>query len=208
MCFRDSVATRGRAQGQAIIEYLGKRPAMKNQSLVGSVTAASRFEDTRKNLGERLSSAVNITLRSNEEEQEKHELYQSLWTTAAASTGFHSSALGTSMGVILGMVDPFPGMILASSLVMSGVTCYVLGTSRIAQNHEAKWLDRAKNLEGSFIAICDKEVERVNRRIFDGVSPYTRFVDGEKDRIANLQEECEGLRSVARNLRNRIDKLR
>jgi hypothetical protein len=181
---------------------------MKNQSLVGSVTAASRFEDTRKNLCERLSSAVNITLRSNEEEKEKHELYQSLWTTAALSTGFHTSALGTSIAAMSGMVEPLPGIILTSVLIMSGVTCYVLGTSRIAQNHEAKWLDRAKNLEGAVIAICDKEVERVNRRILDGVSPYTRFVESEQERIINLQEQCEGLRSVARNLRNRIDKLR
>jgi len=181
---------------------------MKNQSLVGSVTAASRFEDTRKNLSERLSSAVNITLKPNEEEKEKQDLYQSLWTTAAISTGFHTSALGTSIGVWLEMVEPFRGIFLASALVMGGVICYFLGTSRIAENHEAKWLDRAKNLEGAFIAVCDKEVERVNRRILDGVSPYTRFVESENERIANLQEQCEGIRSVARNLRNRIDKLR
>jgi hypothetical protein len=61
------VATRGRAQGQAVIEYLGKRPAIKNQSLVGSVTAASRFEDTRKLLGDRLSTVVRDILQSNEE---------------------------------------------------------------------------------------------------------------------------------------------
>ena len=38
----DGVETCARAQqGQVVIEYLGKRPATKSQSLVGSVTAAS-----------------------------------------------------------------------------------------------------------------------------------------------------------------------
>eukprot|EP00978_Attheya_sp_CCMP212_P020136 scaffold57250_cov32-Attheya_sp.AAC.1 len=42
---RNDVATLAWAQGQAVIEYLGRRPAIKSQSLVGNVTATSRFED-------------------------------------------------------------------------------------------------------------------------------------------------------------------
>ena len=42
----DNIATSSIAQGQAVIEYLGKRPAVVGQNLIGSVTAASRFEDS------------------------------------------------------------------------------------------------------------------------------------------------------------------
>ncbi len=209
-CFhfqRELVATRGRAQGQAVIEYLGKRPAMKNQSLVGSVTAASRFEDTRKSLSERLSSAINNTIRPNEEGKEKDECFQSLWMTAALSTCLQTSAAGTSIGVLIEMIDPIPGMMVACSFVLGGTACYSLGTSRVVQSYESKWIDRAKSLETAFNTICDKEVARVSRRILDGVSPYTRYVESEEERIASLREQCEGLSSVARNLRNRIGKL-
>lgn len=204
---RESVATRGRAQGQAVIEYLGKRPAMKNQSLVGSVTAASRFEDTRKNLCEKLSNAVNNTLRPNDEAKEKQDCYQSLWRTAVMSVLLQTSAAGTSMGILFEIIDPLPGILVATSLVISGTACYTLGTSRVAQAQETKWIDRAKNLDGALATICDKEVERVSRRILDGVGPYTRFVQSEQERIASLKEQCDGLSSMARNLRNRISKL-
>ena len=77
--YSDSVATRGRAQGQAVIEYLGNRPAMKNKSLVGSVTAASRFEDTRKALRERLSSVVLDALQKGSDESiEKEKLFKKM----------------------------------------------------------------------------------------------------------------------------------
>lgn len=180
---------------------------MKNQSLVGYVTAASRFEDTRRNLSEQLSSAVNNTLRPDQEEKEKEEVFKSLWTTAAIATGLETFALGTALGVLLELIDPIPGLMIASSLVLSGGACYTLGTSRVAQSYDGKWLDRSKRLEEALASICDKEVERVSRHILDGVGPYTRFVESEQERIASLQEQSEGLSSVARNLRNRISKL-
>lgn len=206
-CASDSVATRGRAQGQAVIEYLGKRPAMKNQSLVGYVTAASRFEDTRKNLSERLTSAVNNTLRPNEEAKEKEEALQFLRRAAALSTGLQIGAVGTGLGIWIEMVDSIPGLMIALSLVLSSGACYAVSTSRVAQTYDAKWMDRSKTLGEAITSICDKEVERVSRHILDGVGPYTRFVESEQERIAILQEQSEGLSSAARNLRNRIIKL-
>ena len=54
-----------------MIEFLGKRPAVKNQSLVGSVSAASRFEDTRKVLQDQLSGAVKMHVVERDEKNEK-----------------------------------------------------------------------------------------------------------------------------------------
>jgi hypothetical protein len=204
---RDSVATRGRAQGQAVIEYLGKRPAMKNQSLVGSVTAASRFEDTRKSLEDRLSRAVRDTLQSNDETVEKERLFRSLRTTAMISASLQTSALGSAMAVATQMLEPMPGLMAASSLVLGGGAWYLAGTSRIGKKYQNKWSDRAESLDNALEAISTRELDRVNRRILDGVAPYTRFVESEEERIDQLQEQCEGVCLAARNLRNRIGKL-
>lgn len=201
------MATRSRAQGQAIIEYLGKRPAMKNQSLVGKVTAASRFEDTRKNLIERLSTAVDNTLRTNEEEKEKEEVFATLRATAAFSAGLQMGALISALAISFNILEPVPGLIVASCLALGSGTSYFLGTSRVAQTYDAKWVDRARYLDAALVTICDNEVERVSRRIMDGVGPYTRFVESEEDRIATLRDRCEGLAAAAQNLRNRIGRL-
>lgn len=204
---RDSVATRGRAQGQAVIEYLGKRPAMQNQSLVGSVTAASRFEDTRHYLSTRLSSAVKTTLRTDEEAKEKDEVFHFLWNTAVLSVGLQTCALAAAIGTFVELLQPITGMAVASSLAVGGGSCYAVGTTRIAHVYDTKWLRKSKDLGEALVSISDKEFDRVCGRILDGVGPYTRFVGNEKERIANLKEECEGVCAASRNLRNRINKL-
>ena len=214
------MATRGRAQGQAVIEYLGKRPAVKNnQSLVGSVTTVSRFEETRKNLVERLSNAVDDILKvgadnnkTMEEQQWEHldedRLFSSLKRTALLSSYLQAGALGSGILLALQIIDPITGWIGVSSLLVGGGASYTMGKARIRQRYNEQWSRRAQHLNQALDAITTKEVDRVNRRILDGVAPYTRFVETEQERIGDLRERCERVASASRNLRNRINKLR
>ena len=202
----DAIATRGRAQGQNAIEYLGKRPAMKNHSLIGSVTTASRFEDTRRILDERLSEAVSkIALRSIDEP--KAVVFDSLRNTALVSSALNIGGLASIVCTAIEIIDPVVGIATTSGLALSGGAWLALGTSRIRSRYQQEWSDRAESLDEALKEICDKEVERVNRRILDGVAPYTRFVESETGRIHDLREKCEQACTAARNLRNRINKL-
>ena len=219
----DSVATRGRAQGQAVIEYLGKRPSVKDSqsSLVGSVTTVSRFEETRKNLIEKLTKAVDDVFsvpgtkagqpatKDQREELDKDKLFASMKQTAIISSSFHVAALGSALMIALPSVemDPTIGWLGAASLVAGGGTTLAMGKSRIRKAYHGQWSRRAKHLEKALEAIATKEAEAVHRRIEEGVAPYTRFVATEKDRIEALKEECERVASAARNLRNRIQHL-
>lgn len=198
------MATRGRAQGQAVIEYLGKRPAMKNQSLVGSVTAASRFEDTRKNLSERLSLVVDSTLDPNEESREKEEGYRSLRIIASVCTGLQSGAVIAALATTMDLVEVMSGIAIASSMIVSSGAYYHWGTTRTIKYYDTKWLERAESFDAALEGVCDKEVLRVSRRILEGIGPYTRFVYSEQERIKSLQQEFKGLSLTAHNLRNRI----
>ncbi|KAG7341905.1 small GTP-binding domain protein [Nitzschia inconspicua] len=203
----NAVATRGRAQGQAVIEYLGKRPAMKNRSLVGSVTAASRFEDTRKNLGERLSTVVESVLKPEHNHVDKDRLFHNLKQTALLSSSLEMGAIFSGLGIYFHLIDPSTGGIAMAVFAGGGGIAYVMGTSRIAQQYQQQWQQRAERIEHALAAISEKELDRVNRRILDGVAPYTRYVESEQQRIDYLQEQCERIGSAARTLRNRINKL-
>jgi len=179
---------------------------MKNQSLIGKVTGASRFEDIRKSLTERLSSAVNATLRTSEE-MEKEEVFSTLRHTAALSAGLQLGAVVSASAAYLSVVDPYPGIVFAFSLALSSGASYLVGTSRFTRTYRMKWSDRAEHLEAALVMICAHELERVDRRVLDGVGPYTRYVDSEQDRISTLRERCEGLATALHNLRHRISKL-
>uniref|UniRef100_A0A7R9WM39 Uncharacterized protein n=1 Tax=Craspedostauros australis TaxID=1486917 RepID=A0A7R9WM39_9STRA len=202
----DSVATRGRAQGQAVIEYLGKRPAMQNQSLIGSVTSASRFEDTRKSLEERLSNAVVETMDFDETE-EVGRVFESLRSAAMVSAGLQIGALGSVGLAAMQSLDVIAASSSALAFVVTGGAWLYSGTTRIRGSYQQTWKLRASRLDAALEEICSKELERVNRRILDGVAPYTRFVETEQERTSDLVDRCEGVLSSSKNLRRRIGKL-
>ena len=193
-----------------MIEYLGKRPAVKNnQSLVGSVTTVSRFEDTRKNLVEKLSNAMDEILKGGgEEDIDKIRLFASFRHIAFLSSSLQAGALGSCVLLALEAIDPVMGWIAVSSLSVGGGAAYTIGKANIRQRYNEQWFRRAQHLNKALDAITTKEVDRVNRKILEGVAPYTRFVETERERIGDLQERCERVTSASRNLRNRIQKLR
>lgn len=206
--FSEAIATRGRAQGQAAIEYLGKRPALKNRSLVGSVTAASRFEDTRKNLEDKLTTVVeNILKHDDDVALDKARLFTSLQQIGIAFSTLQVGALCSGLCTYFQLLDPATGWIGLLAFAGGGGVTYVLGTSRTTREFQQTWNQRAERLESALAIISDKELDRVNRRILDGVAPYTRYVESEQQRIDYLQEQCERIGSAGRILRNRISKL-
>ena len=204
----DSIATRGRAQGQAVIEYLGKRPAVKNQSLVGSVSEASRFEDTRNILVEMLSNAVKTHVKATDEVYEEQRLFRVIQQTAMASAGLNLGAVVSGLATAMEFVDFMAGIGTCSMLAIGSGVVYSQGRARIRRDHRKLWKEREDRLDEALEAICSKELHRIERRIMDGVAPYTRFVETEKERLDRLSEVSEDILAQAHSLRNRISKLR
>jgi hypothetical protein len=181
---------------------------MNNRSLVGSVTAASRFEDTRRNLADKLSAAVEKILQHDDNEQrDKARLFQSLQQTGILFSTLQVGALCSVLCVFFQMLDPVTGWIGASVLTGGGAATYIAGTSKAARQYRQSWLQRAERLESALGSISEKELDRVNRRILDGVAPYTRYVESEQHRINYLQEHCERMGSAGRVLQNRIQRM-
>lgn len=202
------MATRGRAQGQAVIEFLGKRPAMKHQSLVGSVSAASRFEDTRQTLIDKLSQAIEGHLGDiPDDEQQRQHIIQYLRQTAMVSSALQIGALSAGMVTAAQLVDLMMGGPVTAFMVLSGGMVLAQGRNNLQKQHYKQWKERSDRLDEALQAIGAKEVARVERRILDGVAPYTRFVETEKQRLDRLVETSEDILSSAHSLRSRINKL-
>lgn len=204
----DSIATSSRAQGQAVIEYLGKRPAVVGQNLIGSVTAASRFEDTRKDLCEKMSLAVHNVFATYKEDEEKMSIFQSLKSYSCLSAGVNTLALSSGMSTALEVVDVVPGAAATCILIMVGVGIVPLTNQRIIKDYESRWKQRDEKLQAAFESLCSKEIARIHQKILNGVSPYTRYVKTEEESIASFREDCDKLTNSTQILRNRIIKSR
>lgn len=190
-----------------MIEFLGKRPVMKNQSLVGSVSAASRFEDTRKALMDSLTDAVKTHVNI-DEEKERQRLFDSLRRTAFLSAGLQVGTFGAAVITMAQLVDIITGVSIGSLMAIGGGTVLSQGRWNAQRRHEQEWAGRQESLEEALQSICSKELSRVERRILDGVAPYTRFVEAEKERLDRLVDTSEDILTQAHTLRNRISKLR
>jgi hypothetical protein len=205
----DSVATRARAQGQAVIEYLGKRPAVKSQSLVGSVTAASKFEETRKSLLEKLSSSVRNVLNDYNETVDDDDVIQAFRRTVALSGAAQLGAIVMIIVAATGAIDVAVGMTGTAAFAACGFFVMSRGSKCVSTRHQEMWQERQGQLEEMLQSVCSKELERgVRQKILAGVLPYTLFVEAEEERIYKMTEECEAVQAAAQTLRNRIEKLR
>jgi hypothetical protein len=154
------------------------------------------------------NTVKNILEGRNNNNREKEYLFISLNQLATASCVFQMAAVGTGIvSTATSVIDPIMGLVTSSSLFMGGIAFYWLGLSRLANNYQKQWTEKAKQLEYALNIISSKELEKVNKRIMDGVGPYKRFVENEQGRIDQLRDECEGLAAAARSLRTNIGNL-
>lgn len=203
----DSIAIHGRAQGQAVIEFLGKRPSSKSNSLVGSVTAASRFEETRQSLSESLTLAVQRHVDVDQHEEETKVL-QKLQSAARLSAALNATAVLSVAASAAQLVDWMVGFGVGSACGIAGLALLSYMPKQVAAEFEELWRMHARYLDDAVSAVCSKELERVERRVRDGVAPYSRFVEAEGQRIDMLSKKCEDVVFEAQRLRKQIVNLR
>ena len=202
----ESISTLGRAQGQAVIEFLGQRPSSKqNTSLVGSVTAASRFEDTRNSLLHHLTQSLKRHVYSDNLESEPAAFLNNLRQTVLISVSLNLGALCLAMITALEWVPLVPGALgITASLALSA-SVLSMGRQRLARQYADRWALRARDVDKDLELLFNRELDRVDRRVREGVSPYTRFVEAEQERINQLTEQAEDMVAATHALRHRIN---
>ena len=182
---------------------------MKSQSLVGSVTAASRFEETRKSLLEKMSSSVQSVLKDYNATMEEDKIIQAFQRRASLSGAVQLGTIGMVIAVAAGVIDVVQGMAYTTAFASSGFLVMSHGIKRVSTQYREMWKDRQRRLDELLQSVCSKELERgVRQKILAGVVPYTRYVEAEAERIYKTTEECEAVQAAAQVLRNRIEKLR
>jgi small GTP-binding protein len=211
----DSIALKGRAQGQAVIEFLGKRPSARHsQSLVGSVTSASNFEDSRRSLTLSMTGAVDGVLAAPSssratpgEVAETRHVLDRMQSVGRMSVSLGLSGLAAWLATALQLLDIPAGAGAGAGLMAAGGLVLSSAHWRIANDHQHQWLTLSADLEKELERICSKEVTRMERRVDEGVAPYRMCIEAERSRIELLAAECNELTNRVMELRSRIDAL-
>jgi hypothetical protein len=204
----DRTSTRAQSQGQAVIDYLGKRPSIKNKDIVGTVVAASQFEDTRKTLMDQMNGAAKRVLNEHDEVATKGRIFSTLQQTAVMAVGLEGAAVASFLSSYLELLDiVLGGGIGCASAVLGAVVATRAGSS-LSKTYASEWSRLGDDVHTALEAVCNKEMQKVNRRILDGVKPYSRYVETEQERLETLTKQSEEAISQAQAIRSRINKLR
>lgn len=200
----DSIATRSRAQGQSVIEFLGRRPSTRNQSLVGSVTAASRFDDVRESLLRGLSEAIQRSVENSNDDTDRAPLLR-LQQAATASLGLHGMSLTAALASGLQLMDLSVGLPVATAGIVAGSALSTISCRSFERHHRSRWTECQDELNEAIDEAFGKVLSRIERRIGDGVAPYRRFVETESERLQQLKQDCEAVTARAHLLRKEIN---
>ena len=172
----DNFSSRAHNQGYAANEYLGKRPIIQKERMVGSVTIP------------------------------KFEVYTSLSRTALFSSVIMGSALIPITLNVLEVSDAILTDLLGSAtLIVLGGMSLPLGNHKLSSSIEREWKDKAMHLCNGLESLFTKSLHQVKSYLSTSISPYSTFVKSEEELLKDLTEKVSNGISSACNLRSKIN---
>jgi hypothetical protein len=202
----DAIATQSRAQGQAVIEYLGQQPSIRNKSLVGSVMTASKFTQTRENLSTNMGRAVQRCLLDDDLGMEEQRFLHGVKLLARVSAALQVSAVVSLGASALQLVEMGAGLGMATGLVASSAVV-LYGRRSVSESYESKWRQRDLHLQEALRGVLHREYDRIQSDIQNGNIPYTRYVLSDQERTSRLTLELQDLYAETHQLRKKITNL-
>jgi hypothetical protein len=192
-------------QWQGVMGRIEARRAARAERLVGTVD--SRFEYDRARLLETVGRAAERAIQDYDHTREAEAMAESVQTAVAGAALAEVGAIGLGAAVTALATTTFAdvtGILAASALAVVGL--FVIPVRR----RQAKAATRARveamrrqlmtSLSGQF----EREIERSLARVRDAISPYSRFVRTEHERLAAANAELTAIRDRLSGLQQRV----
>ena len=194
-------------QWQAVSRRLEERRQERPQRPLGEL---GEFDYNRDQLLSTVGGAARRAIQGFDQRAEATRLADSVQTAVAGTALVEVGAI--SLGTIFTIlattqVADITGILAASTLAVVGL--FILPARRRKAKSELakKILKLRTDLMDSLTGALDRESERSAQRIREAVSPYTRFVRGEKERLSELRTELDNTKSALATLKAKIEEL-
>lgn len=185
-----------------VMTFVNERRAAEEERVIGEV--GGRFQYDRQALVRSLRERSEAVMESYDQHDEARRLADALQGAVVQSGLLEVGGLGLGAAV-LGLVSTtaFDVTGIALGLTLMGVGLLVLPRQRRKAKRElsAKMDTLRTGLGESLGSQLETELARSQEKLTGAISPYTRFVRTELDRLGDLSEELK-------TLRERIDKVR
>ncbi len=214
----ERISTSAKSQGDATIEYLGKRPVIIGSAgklsdsshgfnrMVGRITTP-KFRRLEEELRQATTAAVQLAIRNLPSDSDNaDQIYTSLRRNALVSAMLCGSALGPVGGYLFEVLELVPSLVTGSSLLALGTLSLPIGNKKTSKSFQTELMSIATELDASLNTLFDDALKRVAMQLSDGISPYSRYVRTEGEWLNDLRNKIERDMASAHSLRNRINK--
>jgi small GTP-binding protein len=195
-------------QWQGVMARIEARRGAHAGRLVGAVD--SRFEYDRTRLLDTVGRAAERTVENYDQAREAETMAESVRTAVAGAALAEVGAIGLGAAVTALATTTFAdvsGILAAGALAVVGL--FVIPVRR--RQAKAAMRDRIeamrRQLMESITSQFEREVERSLDRVRDAISPYSRFVRSEHERLSTARLDLSSLRDAVIGLLRRVEQL-
>ncbi|NWF53198.1 MAG: dynamin family protein [Syntrophaceae bacterium] len=197
-------------QWQAIHQHLSGRPREKSGRIIGTMGPGS-FSYDRDRLVEAVAREARRVVDGYDRDQEAKIVADHARTAVAASAALEAGALG--LGALVTTLATtaaadVTGVLLAG--LVAAVGLFVIPARRRqgkAKLNEKMAALRAQ-LSDSLRTQFEKEIRHSLERIQEAISPYTRFVRAEREKMEEMEKGLKDLKVGIERLRTKIETIR
>lgn len=192
-------------QWKAVREHIDERRAARQTRMVGRLPPT--FEQDRKRLLETVGAASRRAIEGYDRDRESSRLADSVQNAVASTAVLEVGAVG--LGTLVGLIATstaadVTGILAAGALSVVGLLVLPAKKRRAKRDLNRKVAEVREQLMSSLRQQFEKEMARSVNRIQEAMSPYTRFVRAEKERLGELRSALDGAREELHNLEEAV----
>jgi small GTP-binding protein len=190
---------------QQVANFMVKRRAAANDGLVGQVS--TEFDLRRQALLDSVSQSAQTVVNSYDAEEESRQLGNAVESSVAQTALVEAGAvgLGTAVTLLVGSsaVD-VTGVLFAGVIAIVGLFIIPYKRQQAKARFKEKIETVRQNLNRVLTAQFNAEADRTIHRLKEGVAPYVRFVRGEKERLASVEQAIGKSENRLKILQSRV----
>ena len=194
-------------QWQGVTRHLAERRRQYRDRIVGD--DAGQFHYDRTRLIDSASREAQRVVDSYDQRREAQQIADNARNAVAATAAAGAGALGLGTIVTIAAstaAADITGIVLAS--VIAAIGFFILPAKRQKAKDEMrlKIADVRQRLSDALRKQFLEEIKRSGDRIREGISPYSRFIRSEGDKLKVMDEELREISASIAGLRARIER--
>ncbi len=194
-------------QWQAVNEHLADRRRAHKDRIVGE-SQKSGFQLDRERLFDAVGREAQRIVDSYDKSAEAESIARGAQEAVAASAVMEIGAvgLGTLIAVLAStMAADVTGVLLASLIAALGIFIIPARRKTAKRDMHEKVAELRQNLSNILRTQFEQEINRSLQRINEAISPYTRFIRAERQKLEGAQNEIDQVQKNLVQLKRRIE---